>query len=410
MPVSMSPSPQPSRLILRASLLLNIGLAISVVVLLTHPREKTARRAPATPVGLESTRVRSSPPLTSSSGTPLPGETRNWVDALRTAGAPTEVIAKLVQLQFEDHWQSRLAAVQEKLARGAAPDQAGNALLREHDSALRQELRAALGEEAFEAWDIEHTLANLNLGRVELTPDEAERVYAMRRQTLAQLHALEQSRRDGIIDEAQLREQQRQAQASFNEQVNAVLGEDRFQAIQGNDRAALLRQQLQTLNPTAAQFAQLLDAQKRWSDQQTALQRQLQENKIAGTDYDAQLQALDAAQEREYRRVLGNDGYEAYQREQDTRYQMMKQNAAAWQLEPQQIDYVFRAIKSYEAVVLNYQQAQAVAGEGTGIDSAAVNNQLRQLTEQTAQTIKAYVGADRFARMQQNGVFPFGGR
>jgi hypothetical protein len=192
--------------------------------------------------------------------------------------------------------------------------------------------------------------------------------------------------------------------------MKSLLGDDRYAKSQGTDAgtaAANLRQDLAKLNPSDSQFQELLKAQQQWNDRRVELDKQFQDDPSSAA-YLGQIKALDEARDQEYQRVLGTNVFDAFQKEQDGGYSRMKRFESNWGLDDHKIDYVYGTMKYYEKSVQDYQiRAKALEAQGQSVDWDEVNKNLQQFAKQTQQTLQAYLGQDRFDKMQRNGVFQF---
>jgi hypothetical protein len=86
----------------------------------------------------------------------------------------------------------------------------------------------------------------------------------------------------------------------------------------------------------------------------------------------------------------------------------MKKYASLWGLDDNSIDYIYRSGRYYEKAIQDYQsQARAMEAQGQAVDWMAVNKNIQQFGDQTKQALQNYLGADRFSKLQRNGVFQF---
>jgi hypothetical protein len=334
---------------------------------------------------------------------------KQWIESLRAVGVPNRVLARLVQADFEERWQKREDELQQKYNRGEVDADAMSDLQEERDREQEKELRAALGEDGFRDWDRERLLSGLNLRNLKLTAAETNSIYTLEKELQRRFQELEQMRRKGDVDEADFAELQTKAQSNFDERLKTLLGDDRYAAMQGgSDNSGDLRRSLKNVNASDAQFQAMMDVQRQWTERRAELDRRLQESKSMDAAYGEQIQAIDQARDVEYQRVLGTNAYDAFQREQDARYLNLKRYATAWEIDEQNIDYIYRTIKYYEKNVDEYRRAaQDLEKKGETVDWDAVNNNLRQFSDQTQQVLQNYLGADRFNKMKRNQIFPF---
>src|SRR5262249_22816661 len=116
------------------------------------------------------------PPYTAIASEP---DRRRWlVDQLRAAGVPNDIVARFVLAEVDTGWQKRFD--------NAAPDSRGNpdamvALHLEQEKDTDAQMRAALGEAGFKRWDQERLLREANIGKIELTPTEADAIYDLKK-------------------------------------------------------------------------------------------------------------------------------------------------------------------------------------------------------------------------------------
>jgi hypothetical protein len=388
----------------RASLVLNVVLAVTAVALVLH-RPKPApvasiKMTNETPVFTHEPKLPQYPDVASAS------DQRRWlVDQLRAMGVPNKVLARVVLADLDKH-QNRYAAEVSKKCYGD-PDTLA-ALQLEFDKGLDAEMRAALGEEGFKQWDHENMLREANSGKIELTDSETDATYDLWKKLRQRELELKQSRQKGEMDDADFNDAYDKADSEFNQQMKALLGDERYAKSQQTDdgtAAASLRQDLAKANPSDSQFQDLLKTQQQWNDQRAALDKQYQDDP-SSADYAAQIKALDDARDQVYRRVLGADVFDTLQKEQDPGYSQMKKHETLWGLDDNKIDSVYGSIKYYQKSVQDYQaQARALEAQGQKVDWDLVNKNLQQFADQTQQALQNYLGQDNFNKMLRNSVF-----
>jgi hypothetical protein len=331
---------------------------------------------------------------------------RRWlVDELRAAGVPNNVVARAILADLDESWEKRFAEV--TLNSHGDPD-AMAALHLEQEQDTDAQMRSALGEAGFKQWDEEHMLREANIGNTQLTASEADAIYDLKKKLQQRHWDMEQARVDGVMDDAEINEATDKAYAEFNQQMKALLGDERYATSQGlDDGAANLRQDLAKVNPSGPQFQDLLQAQQQFNERRSDLDKQFQDNP-SSPDYAAQLKALDDGRDQEYQRVLGTNVFDTLQKEQDIGYSKMKKYENIWGLDDNKIDYVYGTIRYYEKSVEDYQaQARALESQGQSVDWDAAKKNLQLFAQQTQQTLQSYLGPDSFTKMQRNGVFQF---
>jgi hypothetical protein len=395
----------------KASPILNVVLAVLVGVLALHrlAHASTPPSSQVNPVkmthefGVKET-TDELPLIASNLSLPRYGDfksgsdRRRWmIDQLRAMGVPNDLLALVARVDFDVQWDSRFEACW-----GDRDKMAGVQL--EMDMSKDGEMRTALGAEGFRQWDQKNMLWEAMSTEVDVTASEAAALYDLKKKLQQRQLDLEQAKMNGTMDDAAINDASDQAQADFNRQMKALLGDDRYAKSQQLDDAFqsdLLRSQLAGVNPSDSQFQELFKAQQQWNTSQLKLDP-------TSPDYATQLQALNNARDQEYQQVLGADACATLQKVQDPGYTEMKKYANLWGLDDGKIDYVYGAMKNYEASMQACQaQAAALQAQGQTVDWNAVNKNLQQLTDQTGQTLQNYLGQDSFNKLQRNHLFLF---
>jgi hypothetical protein len=392
----------------RASLVLNVVLAVAAVVLVLH-KSKPAPAAPPIEISPETTAKATPPPEWKAplySEAASPSEKRRWlVDQLRTMGVPNKVLARIVLADLDKQWTSHATEVSKKC--WGDPDTMA-ALQLENDMNRDAEMRAALGESGFKQWDQENMLREANSGKITFTASETSATYDLWKKLRQRDLELKQAGVNREMDEADVNDAYEKAVSEFKQQMSALLGEERYAKSQQTDdatAAAGLRQDFAQANPSDAQFQDILKTQQQWNDQRAALDKQFQDTPSSSA-YADQLKALDAARDQEYQRVLGTNAFDALQKQQDPGYYQMKKYETLWGLDDNKINSVFDTMKYYQKSLQDYQsQVRALAAQGQNVDWDAANRNVQQFAAQTEQSLQNYLGPDNFNKMQRNGVF-----
>ncbi|HWC61329.1 MAG TPA: hypothetical protein VHC44_16670 [Verrucomicrobiae bacterium] len=394
----------------RASLALNVILAASALVLALHKPQP----APAPPTATDGTESSSAPQALGQARSPhfaesaSPAEQRRWlIDELRAMGVPNKILARIVQADLDANWTKHAAELTLKCH--GDPDTMA-ALQLDIDASHDADMRAALGEEGFKQWDHENMLRETDQGKVQLTAAETATAYDAWKKLQQRELELRQAKSRGEMDDADVADAHDKAYAEFTQQMKSLLGDERYAKSQQTDpdsAAAGLRQDFAKAEPTDAQFQQLLQTQQQWNDQRAALDKQFQDNQSSAA-YESQIKALDDARDAEYQRVLGTNVFSALQKEEDPGYTKMKKYETIWGLDDNSIDSIYGTMQYYQKSVSDYQsQARALEAQGQTVDWNAINKNLQQFAQQTQQSLQNYLGADRFTRLQQNGVLQF---
>ncbi|HUR60096.1 MAG TPA: hypothetical protein VM029_20400 [Opitutaceae bacterium] len=333
-------------------------------------------------------------------------EWTRWLGALRGAGVSSRVLAGLVTADFEERWEKRLAQLQRDFEQGRLSLDDLVRIQRGHDAELEKEMRLALGDEGFRQWDKAVVLREMGASALELSTAEGEAAYALRKDLVAQLRAAEAAHDRGELDESDLAERLSTLERDHQEKLKPLLGAERYAALQGrgDDIRGELRRELRKIALEPAQFDALAEA-RRASDREHAEVARQEEGGAKGVDFELRRAAIDAAREREYERVLGPVAYADYQRNNDTRYQVMQRYANAWKISEAEIAGVYATIRSYENTVRGYRQ-QALAAEQVGqpADWVAVQRRITQYTQQTEDALRRSLGEERFEKLKRHSA------
>jgi hypothetical protein len=392
----------------QASLILNVVLAVTGVILVLHKSERppapSARVVSPGKMTSQTPVFTNQPKLPQYKDIPSASDRRRWlIDQLRAMGVPNDVLARVALSDIGDGWQKRFEE-----CRGDADSMA--ALQLGHDMGQDAEMSAALGEESFKQWDQKNMLREAMSGKVDLTASEADAIYDLKKKLQQRQRELDQARLNGTMDDVEINDATDKAYSGFNQQMKVLLGDERYAQSQGLDdgtAAKNLQQDLAKVNPSDSQVQELLKAQRLLAESQAALDKQFQDDPSSAA-YAEKTRELAAARDQEYQRVLGTSAFDILQRQQDVGYSKMKKYENIWGLDDSKVDYVYGAIQDYQQAVQDYQsQSSALEAQGQSVDWNAVNNNLQQFAQQTQQGLQNYLGQDHFNKMQQNQIFPF---
>lgn len=385
---------------------LNIVLAVLVGVLswqhLAHGRVIASRAAAAHPTP---TAIHSATAKTSSRASPIsPAERRrSMIDRLRALGAPNDLLARVALLDFQHEWEARFDACH------GATDRLQQVQL-EMELSKDTAMKAALGEGGFREWDQKCMLWEAMSTAVDVTPTEASAIYGLKKALQQRQHEVEQARLNGKMDDAQINQAYDQAYAQYYTQLKDVLGEQRYNRSQQLDDAFVadnLRSQLANLHPSEDQVRQLVEIEKAARQSRLELDRQFQDD-LTSPAYQEKLNAMTEAQNLEYARVLGDEGYQAYQKAQDPHYAQMKKYETHWGLDDAKVDYVYGAMKDYAQQVDDIKagvHAQQVGGQT--VDWNGTQQKLQQLADAVQQRLQTTLGPASFDALQRNRVLQF---
>ena len=323
------------------------------------------------------------------------------IDQLRAMGVPNDVLALVARVDMEAQWDPRFEQCHGNMDKLAA-------LQLEMDMGKDAEMRAALGEDGFRRWDQKHMLWEAMSTEVDVTSSEAAAIYGFKKKLQQRQNELEQARLKGTMDDAAIDDAYNKALSEYNQQLRAVLGQDRYAKSQQLDEAFAagnLRHQLAKANPTDPQFKEIFKAEQEWNKARSELDHQFQ-NDMSSPDYLKKLKALNEARDQEYQRALGTDAFDTLRKEQDPSYSQMKKYETLWGLDGNKIDYAYNAMRNYEKSVDDFKtQVMSLQSGGQNVDWTAVGKKLQQLADETQQTLQNQLGQDSFNRLQRNRVF-----
>jgi len=314
-------------------------------------------------------------------------------------GVPNDLLALVALEDFESGWDGRFAAC------WGDPAKMERVQL-EKDLSQDAAMRAALGEEGFKQWDTKTMLWEAMSTPVDVTPGEAESIYALKKNLQQRQFALEEAQIDGTMDRAEVIAAVQKLYAEYNQQLKAVLGDDRYAKSQQLDDdfvAGNLRYELMNLHPSDTQFQDIFRADKQWNNTLAALNP-------GAPDYLEQFKAANDARDQKYEQALGTEAFHKLREQEDTGYIQMKKYENLWNLDDNKIDYVYNTMNQYRKTVGDYQiQVRALQSRGQDIDWTAVNQYLQRLTGQTQQALQNTVGKDSFTSLQRNSVLRWAG-
>lgn len=394
-----------SKLSHRVSFILNVVLAGIVAALILH-RSEPMSGPPATAADVvKATAPTAEPKSANYPQTASASAQRRWlVDQLRAMGVPNKVLARIVLADLDWSWNKLGGEL--SLRSHGDPDTLA-AFKLDNAMSLDAHMRAALGEEGFKQWDHENMLREANRGKLPLTPAEVDGTYGLWKALQKRELELKKARLTGEMDEMELNAAFEKSILDFEQQMETLLGEERYAKARQIDEGANLRQGLAKADVNDSQFRELLETQKQWNELRFEIDQQFQ-NEPSSSAYLEQLSVLDEARDQEYRRVLGTEVFDAFQKEQHPSYSLMTKYANLWGLDNNKIDSVYGSIRYYEKTVQDYQaQVRAIEAQGQAVDWEGVNKNLSQFADQAQQALQNYLGQDSFNKMQRNGVFRF---
>lgn len=395
------------KLILALSVTLNI-VAVSLLIALNASLKsaRTSLRPPATVEVSSSSEIplqpEQSPKVANSSAT-------GWVQALRDGGISDKIIADVAAANFEDRWHKLAEENQKKFDRGELDQVALTRFDFEHDAEQEKELRAQLGDDGYHHWDQTRVLADFNRAGVQLSTNESEQLYALRKELDRNRLGLDLARHDGTVKDADAAAQSESIYAQYNQQLLKVLGRDRYAQIQsgGDTGIGELKRNLQGISADDSQLTGMQTALQSWNTQRSELEAKLQEGTVTADDYQKQLKALEAQRDEEYQTALGTNGFAAFQRNQDEHYQTLQRIGPDVGFSEDDINSLYASIQEYQTSVNDYRdRAQQLQDQGQTVDWSAVQKALSDFSQQTENALRDQLG-DKFDKLKRSNVLPF---
>jgi hypothetical protein len=335
---------------------------------------------------------------------------------LEQMGIPRDTLINALLENFNRRSTQRVVALQKKYAPKLVPEREMIELSRQCDIDQTRELKEALGEEGYRAWDKEQTLRALNRARVPgdelpMSAEEAEQAYRLQKDFDQKARELQMAMEDGIADKADAGTLQAQAQQALDRELEKLLGKQRFEELRSNTAPTTeVYRTFGDLNPTPDQANAVLHAEKDYGARQAALTKRLTENPADAASITAELKAMSDAQDDNLRQIFGAEAYDSYKVEHDRTYQTLKQYADAWNLNGEEVQQVYQSVSAFQQQADRMRAAAALNEQaGQKVDWKAVNAAIEQAQQQTEAGLQSMIGADRLRRLKQNGILENGG-
>jgi hypothetical protein len=333
----------------------------------------------------------------------------SWVEALRDAQISEKVIADVAAANFEDRWHALALENQKKFDRGEIDQATLSGFDLQHDGEREKALRAALGDEGFRRWDQTRELADLDRSGVQLSDDESGQLYEMRKNLARKQLELDKARLQGTLTDEEAASQSSALYSQYNQDLLKFLGDDRYEQMQngGDTGISKLKQNLDGIQMGDSQISGMNAAEQQWNSQRNQLDIQLQKGDVSADDYQKQMAALDAQRDQEYQKVLGTNGFAAFQRNQSPQYQTLKRLGPGLGFTGDDVNSLYTMFQDYQTEVSGYRErAQQLQAQGQAIDWPAVDKTLANYAQQTESALRTQLG-DKFDTLKRSNVMPF---
>ncbi len=401
---------------LRISIGVNLLLATAVVVLLW--RERPAGRPSASPAASFA-----APAVAAESGArsePLERNVETMTDGalsraavmqLERAGLSRDVVGSALLEQFNQRWDRRLIELEKRHAPRRLSQRDYIEFGRLRDAERVRELKEALGEEGYRAWDKERTLRQLNGTGAAMTDEEAEQAYRLQKEFEETHKELEMAMEDGIADPADGSALQARAQEALNRDLGNLFGQQRLDEMRGlSDPSAEVRWRYGELNPTPEQTSAVITIEDDYLAREAALARRINENPTAGAAVEVatELKALNDARDEQLRGTFGAEAYERIKRQNDPTYQTLQNYADAWALSAPQLETVYSALSGLRDQTELSRAAGAMReAAGQPVNWREINAAIEQTRSQAEAGLRSVVGDETLRRLKQNGLLSF---
>ena len=332
-----------------------------------------------------------------------------WASAmtqLRRSGVPGAIIAKVVVEALAQKWTPLEVEHERQYLNGEidAKQLAGKQDERAQEE--ERELREALGD-GFVEWDREHTVQTMYLGGYQPTDEQKEPLYALQKDWLRRLRELEVANRNGLLSDGALETERAKGEADFKARLAGIIGAERVDNVASVENPAeQVRKEFGRLPLTDTQLSQLAEVQAQWEKARGEMAEFLAQTRTMDAAYEGDLKALDRARDDDYRRILGEQSFDAWQKAGDDRYRLLRNNAQAWGLDSKQIDHVYATVRAYDLAVATLEhQSQVREQMGEPVDWRTLEDNLADYTRQTAADLRAFLGEERFIAMARQQIF-----
>lgn len=391
----------------RISVVLNLALLL-VVAWQWRDRHRSARAEGSTAAPTRTAVAPSAGPVHPRGAVAAPAHPveigagwQSWIEPLRAAKVPTDVLAGLVRADFDRRWQPRQAEMQQKYLGGTVDADALAAFAVEHDIESERDLAAALGADEFRRWDMDRVLKELPPAASALNDTERGNVYDVQRRLRDELRQAELDRLRGATDQATMEQRQQQARDAANAQLRTLLGSDRAAQLQGvDDTEGNLRRQLRGTAVSDTQLQALANAQRTFDQTRSDLvQRQTETEDPAYGKQAAEAEERFAAA---FEQIAGARAFDEATQRADSRYNDLQKFAGEWKLSQTETQRIYQTIATVDTAVRQYQLDAATRG----VDVDAQTNAVQALQRRTIAALTEKLGAERIALLQRNGILP----
>jgi hypothetical protein len=402
----------------RLSLGANLVLVGAIAVLLW--RDRPAAPAPSTPAlsvpsvtadRSDTSQDNSVPTGEASSPTNTAKLNPTAVAQLEQMGISRDILIHALLEDFNRRSEQQVAELQRKYAPRLVPDRAIVEFGRQNEAERIRELKAALGEDGYRAWDKAETLRALNQARppgdpLPMNDAEAEQAYRLQKAFDDKAAELRMAMEDGVADRADGSALQAQAQQTLDKELEKLLGQARFDQLRGNAAPTLeVYRTFGDLSPTPAQAQAVVQAQAEYRTRETTLMQRLNENPADAGKLAAELKTMRTAQEEKLAQIFGREVYEQQKRQNDPTYKALQQYADAWELRGDELQSVYQNLRVFQDQAEQTRSfAEFREAAGQRVNWREIDAAIEQARQQTESGLQMLIGSERLRRLKQNGM------
>jgi hypothetical protein len=245
------------------------------------------------------------------------------ITQLEQLGISHDTLVSVLLEDLKRRSAQRVLELQKAYAPRLVPDREMRELVREDDAEQIRELKTALGDDGYLAWDKQETLHMLNRARppgddLPMSTDEAKQAYRLQKDFDQNNRKLQMALEDGGADRADVNAQQVLAQQALDRELEKLLGKPRFDELRGIvDPITEAYRTFGDLNPTPDQAKEVVQVEGDYRDREAALAKRLNQNPGDAADVTAKLTAVNDAREEILRQIFGPEAYDNLKRQTD---------------------------------------------------------------------------------------------
>ena len=332
---------------------------------------------------------------------------RPWAEILRARNAPYRVVADMVLADFTRRADASEREWQKKFDAGEIDRSTFLRAIESREQEQEAELRQALGEDGYRAWQRDEILRPFATAGIALDGAEQQQLFESGKTLRDKQRELETRYRNGQIDDGLLHSQLSALSDDHLATVKRILGEERYRGTQQEPEGegANLRRLMSYLKVPPEKAEALVDLDQAREILHDDLNEQVGSGALSVESAQARRLAILAARDQSYEKILGPTGFDEFQKATDSRYEALRHFAPAWNLNTAEVGAIYSALQQQDRAIRD-RQIQAVRAErnGQAVDWNEIRQQTQVIHEQTEQRLRQALGPERVERIKQQGV------